>query len=302
MLVDTGVGPPGSGDPFLEDRAGRLPALLAAAGVEPENVDLVVFTHLHVDHVGWNMLDGEPFFPSARYVAHRADFENFTAKYPDRRYVQDQLARSHAAGRLELIDGDFSPLPGVEIEHVPGHTAGQLRRHRRRRDLPRRPRRARAPARRSRRRLHVRGGSRRPRPTPGAALLPGLAAAGGARRDRRTSGSAAIRAARRRLRAGSRPLRNPQRPRRTRALVCPSGTASSSRPSSSRAVSLLARLIDWWLARRPLPPEAATRYQVLRRSITVDDPRRRLLLGAARDPAGAGRSPAACSRRRPCSA
>jgi glyoxylase-like metal-dependent hydrolase (beta-lactamase superfamily II) len=124
VLVDSGVGPPGSGDPFLQDRAGRLPALLAAAGVTPENVDLVVFTHLHVDHVGWNMLDGEPFFPQARYVAHRADFENFTTNYSGRRYVQDQLAALADAGRLELIDGGFSPLPGVEIEHVPGHTAG----------------------------------------------------------------------------------------------------------------------------------------------------------------------------------
>jgi glyoxylase-like metal-dependent hydrolase (beta-lactamase superfamily II) len=124
VLVDTGVGPPGSGDPFLQDRAGRLPALLAAACVAPENVDLVVFTHLHVDHVGWNMLDGEPFFPQARYIAHRADFENFTTNYSGRRYVQDQLAALDAAGRLELIDSDFSPLPGVEIEHVPGHTAG----------------------------------------------------------------------------------------------------------------------------------------------------------------------------------
>lgn len=97
---------------------------LREAGVEPEEIDFVMCTHLHVDHVGWNMLDGEPFFPQARYVAHRADFENFTAKYPGRRYVQDQLAALAAAGRLELIDGDFSPLPGVEIEHVPGHTAG----------------------------------------------------------------------------------------------------------------------------------------------------------------------------------
>jgi glyoxylase-like metal-dependent hydrolase (beta-lactamase superfamily II) len=124
VLVDSGVGPPGSGDPFLEDRAGRLPALLAAAGVAPADIDLVVFTHLHVDHVGWNMHDGEPFFPRARYVAHRADFDNFTTRYPGRRYVQDQLIALDAAGRLELIDGDLSPLPGVEIEHVPGHTAG----------------------------------------------------------------------------------------------------------------------------------------------------------------------------------
>jgi glyoxylase-like metal-dependent hydrolase (beta-lactamase superfamily II) len=124
VLIDTGVGPPDSGDPFLTTRAGRLPTLLGAAGVMPEDVDLVVFTHLHVDHVGWNMVDGEPFFPRARYVAHRADFENFTTNHPGRRYVRDQLAALDAAGRLELIDGDFSPLPGVEIEHVPGHTSG----------------------------------------------------------------------------------------------------------------------------------------------------------------------------------
>ena len=80
------------GDPFLEERAGRLPELLSAAAVQPEDVDLVVFTHLHVDHVGWNMRDGSPFFPSARYVSHRADFDNFTTRYPDRRYVRDQLA------------------------------------------------------------------------------------------------------------------------------------------------------------------------------------------------------------------
>jgi glyoxylase-like metal-dependent hydrolase (beta-lactamase superfamily II) len=124
VLVDTGVGPPGRGDPFLSTRAGRRPTLLGAAGVAPEDVDLVVFTHLHVDHVGWNMLDGEAFFPTARYVAHRADFENFTTRYSERPYVREQLAALDAVGRLELIDGDLTPIAGVEIEHVPGHTAG----------------------------------------------------------------------------------------------------------------------------------------------------------------------------------
>lgn len=124
VLVDTGVGPPGTGDPFLEDRAGRLPALLGAAGVQPADVDLVVFTHLHVDHVGWNMVDGSPLFPQARYVAHRADFETFTKTRPDRRYVRDQLIALDALGRLELIEESCSPFPGVELEHVPGHTSG----------------------------------------------------------------------------------------------------------------------------------------------------------------------------------
>ncbi len=124
VLVDTGVGPPGGDDPFLPERDGRLPALLAGAGVEPGDIDLVVLTHLHPDHVGWNMLDGEPFFPRARYVAHRLDFENFTTRAAARPYVRDQLAALHATGRLELIDEDCSPLPGVAVEHVPGHTAG----------------------------------------------------------------------------------------------------------------------------------------------------------------------------------
>jgi glyoxylase-like metal-dependent hydrolase (beta-lactamase superfamily II) len=124
VLVDTGVGPPGGSDPFLQDRAGRLPQLLAAAGVEPADVDLVVHTHLHVDHVGWNMVDGAPYFGNARYLAHRADYDNFTSKNPDRRYVRDQLIALHATGRLELFDDGFSPAPGVAIEHAPGHTAG----------------------------------------------------------------------------------------------------------------------------------------------------------------------------------
>ena len=124
VLVDSGVGPPGGEDPFLPDRAGRLPALLASAGVEPSGVDLVVFTHLHVDHVGWNMVDSEPFFPRARYVAHRADFDTFTTTRAERPYVRDQLIALAATGRLELLEEDCSPLAGVAIEHAPGHTAG----------------------------------------------------------------------------------------------------------------------------------------------------------------------------------
>jgi glyoxylase-like metal-dependent hydrolase (beta-lactamase superfamily II) len=124
VLVDTGVGPPGGNEQFLTDRAGRLPELLADAGVKPGDIDLVVHTHLHVDHVGWNMQDGAPFFPRARYIAHRADFENFTTAQAHRPYVRDQLAALHATGRLELIDSGATPLAGVEIEHVPGHTSG----------------------------------------------------------------------------------------------------------------------------------------------------------------------------------
>lgn len=125
-IVDTGVGPPGD-DPFLPERDGKLPEQLRGANVQRENVDAVLFSHLHVDHVGWNMLDGEPFFPNARYIAHAADFEHF-ARQPQRPYVRDQLLALQSSGALELFGGDrFEPLPGVALEWLPGHTPGHCR-------------------------------------------------------------------------------------------------------------------------------------------------------------------------------
>jgi glyoxylase-like metal-dependent hydrolase (beta-lactamase superfamily II) len=122
-VVDTGVGPPG-GDPFLPGRQGRLPGSLAATGVAPERIDVVLLTHLHVDHVGWNTVDGMPFFPNARYLAHAADYDLFTDTRADRPYVRDQLVGLHATGRLELVRGGGEPLPGLTLRHAPGHTPG----------------------------------------------------------------------------------------------------------------------------------------------------------------------------------
>ena len=130
VLVDTGLGPEGSPDPFMPERRGDLPRELAAAGVAPADVDLVVLSHLHVDHVGWNMHRGEPFFPNARYLAQRADYDFFTSARADRPYVQEQLVALAATGLLDLIDGDAEPLPGLRIEltggHTPGHTIVRL--------------------------------------------------------------------------------------------------------------------------------------------------------------------------------
>lgn len=117
-IVDTGVGPPGA-EPFLPDRQGLL-----GSAVVPEEIDVVLLTHMHVDHVGWNMVGGEPFFPRARYVGRREDYDFFTSARPDRPYVRDQLIALNASGRLELVEDDVAPLPDLMLEHVPGHTPG----------------------------------------------------------------------------------------------------------------------------------------------------------------------------------
>jgi glyoxylase-like metal-dependent hydrolase (beta-lactamase superfamily II) len=124
VVVDTGVGPPGGDDPFLPERQGRLPDELARVGVDRTDVALVVLTHLHVDHVGWNMADGAPFFPNARYVAHQADFDWITAARPDRPYVRDNVVALAASGALELADGPAELLPGIELRWTGGHTPG----------------------------------------------------------------------------------------------------------------------------------------------------------------------------------
>jgi glyoxylase-like metal-dependent hydrolase (beta-lactamase superfamily II) len=114
-VVDTGVGPPPSD--FLDEPQGWLPDELAAAGVAPDAVDLIVLTHLHVDHVGWNSL-----FPRARIVANRRDHEFFLETRGERQYVKEQIA----ALDIELIDGELEVAPGIRMLPAYGHTPGHM--------------------------------------------------------------------------------------------------------------------------------------------------------------------------------
>jgi glyoxylase-like metal-dependent hydrolase (beta-lactamase superfamily II) len=123
VLVDLGVGPRGTGA-FLPDRQGRLPDELAALGLAAADIDLVVFTHLHVDHVGWALVDGEPYFVNARYVAHADDFAYYAQPDTDRLDIRDRLAELLRDGRVEALTGDAELHPGVLVRHTPGHTPG----------------------------------------------------------------------------------------------------------------------------------------------------------------------------------
>jgi glyoxylase-like metal-dependent hydrolase (beta-lactamase superfamily II) len=137
ILVDTGVGPSSMGLATWIGTGGELPERLRAAGVAPEDVEMVMFTHLHPDHVGWNLelVDGEyrPTFPRARYVAHRADWETFHR--PDVQQAMDGVAPSfvpqsltplESLGALDLIDGEHSLTSEVTAIHTPGHTPGSM--------------------------------------------------------------------------------------------------------------------------------------------------------------------------------
>lgn len=136
ILVDACVGN-GKTCAFHEGWAkrssGRFLAGLAAAGVSPAEVDYVLCTHLHIDHIGWNtqLLDGRwvPTFPNARYLFPKADDALFSAK-PTSAY-RESVSPVIAAGQAELVDTAPGGA-GHEIgEHVtliptPGHTPGHV--------------------------------------------------------------------------------------------------------------------------------------------------------------------------------
>jgi glyoxylase-like metal-dependent hydrolase (beta-lactamase superfamily II) len=111
-----------------------LPQSLAAAGVKPEEVDIVINTHLHFDHCGWNttlQADGKvtPTFPNARYFAHRGEVEHGhlqlerdRVSYLSQNY--DPLVESGQMTLLETAAGQKQQLaPGIAVEVYPGHTA-----------------------------------------------------------------------------------------------------------------------------------------------------------------------------------
>lgn len=130
VLVDTGVGGPGIPGADWIGTPGRLPDELAAAGVDPDEIDEVVLTHLHLDHVGWNLAwDGDrlrPRFGRARYLVQRADWERFASGGDDNdREAFERCVRPlRSLGVAELVDGDRVLDAELRLLHTPGHTPG----------------------------------------------------------------------------------------------------------------------------------------------------------------------------------
>ena len=105
---------------------------LAGAGWTREDVNAVVCTHLHVDHVGWNtMLDAEkwvPTFPNARYLIGRKEFEHWSAA-PDTEVqviLADSIKPVFDAGLVQLVEMDNVISPEIRLVPTPGHTPGHV--------------------------------------------------------------------------------------------------------------------------------------------------------------------------------
>ena len=108
---------------------------LAHAGFDRKNIDVVLCTHLHFDHVGWNthLVAGAwvPTFPNARYLFGRKEYEHWkmleeTNGYHDLNHMYDAVLPVVEAGLVDLIEPDHDICPEISLMPTPGHTPGHV--------------------------------------------------------------------------------------------------------------------------------------------------------------------------------
>ncbi len=119
IIVDTGLQAPD----------GTLMSEMRDKGIEPSTVDLVILTHLHPDHIGWNLTDGSPTFPNARYIASQTDWDYWTSpeviEFAD--HVKKQALPLKDLNVIDLIGNeDYSITDELTAVSTPGHTPGHI--------------------------------------------------------------------------------------------------------------------------------------------------------------------------------
>jgi glyoxylase-like metal-dependent hydrolase (beta-lactamase superfamily II) len=131
VLVETGMGNKLSERMVkFYGQPAQLLANLAAGGVAPEDIDIVINTHLHFDHCGWNTVrdkDGKivPTFPRAKYYAPEGEWQY--ARRPSERdsisYIPANYDPLVQSGQMTLLKGGEEIVPGISVKTFPGHTA-----------------------------------------------------------------------------------------------------------------------------------------------------------------------------------
>ena len=124
--------------PVWHRQQGDFLSRLAAAGVQPEEIDVVFCTHLHADHVGWNtqLRDGRwvPTFPNARYLFSKVEYQHWEREHraalargepaPNHGSFADSVLPVMDARQADLVAGDHEIEAGLQLEPAPGHTPG----------------------------------------------------------------------------------------------------------------------------------------------------------------------------------
>ena len=130
IVVDTGIGPvtidfpgfgPFSGGAFLES--------LASTGVDPADVTDVVFTHLHLDHVGWTTTERDGnralTFPNARHLVSRVEWDAWYGR-DDPLGPHPELVQKPLDGRIQWLEDGDAVADGVHVLSTPGHSPGHM--------------------------------------------------------------------------------------------------------------------------------------------------------------------------------
>jgi glyoxylase-like metal-dependent hydrolase (beta-lactamase superfamily II) len=128
ILIDTGLGP--GPHERIGGQTGQLLDELKSLGIRPDDVDIVIITHMHRDHVGWNALpagNGEvtPTFPHAQYVVPKKDWEYYTeAERLERSPHLQGTVALYEKGLVDMADGEYAVNRYLTLLPTPGHTPG----------------------------------------------------------------------------------------------------------------------------------------------------------------------------------